>query len=377
MVNGALTRYLDFMDVYWSKDICHPSENIPVALALTQARRGSGKQLIEAIVIGYEAQLRLCDTINLRDLGLHHATAAGFVVPLMAGKIWGLDITQTAHACALGGARHLTVGAMSRGRLSMAKAIGYPMSAMETLFSTRLAIHLLHGPPQALGFLLHGMPSRHPLPESAALDLKRAAYVLERVSLKRFPVQFELQGPVEIAARLHRALKVNGGVAAIESIVIEVLPLAKERTADAAKFRPANRETADHSLPCCVAMALIDGELTPHQFEADRWRDADVAELMAKIQVEPSADFERRLRSGRPAAIALKLRDRTTLREVEEVPPGDAARPLDDAALEQKFRSLAEPALGAVRSGEVLRCVARLDQLEDVAELMVLLKSAP
>src|SRR5690606_27059572 len=32
LYNGALVRYLDFMDVYWARDICHPSENIPAAL---------------------------------------------------------------------------------------------------------------------------------------------------------------------------------------------------------------------------------------------------------------------------------------------------------------------------------------------------------
>src|SRR3546814_1220837 len=49
LLNGTLVRYLDFMDVYWSRDICHPSENIPVALAAAQAAHCSGRELIEAI----------------------------------------------------------------------------------------------------------------------------------------------------------------------------------------------------------------------------------------------------------------------------------------------------------------------------------------
>src|SRR3546814_3426183 len=66
-INGALIRYLDFMDVYWSRDICHPSENIAPALAATQAAGGDGRRLIEAMAAGYEVQIRLCDAFSFQD----------------------------------------------------------------------------------------------------------------------------------------------------------------------------------------------------------------------------------------------------------------------------------------------------------------------
>src|SRR5690606_14978888 len=62
LANGVLVRYLDFMDVYWAREICHPSENIPAALACAQAAHASGAKLIEAIVAAYELQVRLADT---------------------------------------------------------------------------------------------------------------------------------------------------------------------------------------------------------------------------------------------------------------------------------------------------------------------------
>jgi 2-methylcitrate dehydratase len=85
-INGALVRYLDFMDVYWSRDVCHPAENIPVALACVQEVRGNGQTFIEAVVAGYEVQIRLCDAFSFQDRGFHHASAAGFVVPFVAGR---------------------------------------------------------------------------------------------------------------------------------------------------------------------------------------------------------------------------------------------------------------------------------------------------
>lgn len=366
LVNGALTRYLDFMDVYWSQDVCHPSENIPVAIALAEAAGASGKALMEAIVVGYEAQLRICDVLPLRRLGMHHVSAAGFVAPLIAGKLWRMPADRIAHAVALGGVRHLTLSALARGRLSMAKAIGYPLSAMETIFSTKLAARGLTGPIESLDWLFSNMPSwKAP---HVGLDLDRSSYRLDRVSLKNFPVQFELQAPVEIAARLRPTI--SDAIETIERIVIEVLPITKERTADAAKYKPDNRETVDHSLPCCVAMALLDGNVTVQQLETGRWKETDVAELMTKVQVEASEDFLRRLPSGRPAAITIHRRGQAPIREVQEIPLGDADRPMSDAEIEAKFRRLAEPTLGGGGAGRVLEIVSQFDRVNDLRILM-------
>jgi 2-methylcitrate dehydratase len=373
LVNGTLTRYLDFMDVYSSQDVCHPSENIPVALALAEAAGASGKALIGAIAVGYEAQLRICDALPLRTLGMHHVTAAGFVVPLIAGKLWRMPLDRIAHAVALGGVRHLTLSALSRGRLSMAKAIGYPLSAMETIFSAKLAAQGLTGPLESLDWFLTNMPGWNA--PQAALDLDRSGYRLDRVSLKRYPVQFELQAPVELAVRLGRII--TGETASIERIIIEVLPITRKRTSDPAKYRPANRETADHSLPCCVAMALLDGDLTAHHFESDRWNAPDVAALMTKVEVEESDDFLRRLPNGRPASMTIHRSGKAPLRDVQEIPLGDADRPMDDTAIETKFRGLAEPALGTQGADLVMQIVSGLDRLSDLRELTQALRTRP
>src|SRR5688572_13013744 len=107
LLNGILVRYLDMMDVYWAKDVCHPSENVPLALACIEAARGSGKDLIETVVAAYEAQLRLTHAISFQDRSLHHVTAAGIVAPLVVGRTRKLEPEVIEHAVALGGSRQL------------------------------------------------------------------------------------------------------------------------------------------------------------------------------------------------------------------------------------------------------------------------------
>lgn len=371
LLNGILVRYLDFMDVYWAKDICHPAENVPLALACVESVQGSGKKLIEAVVAGYEAQLRLTHAISLTQMGMHHVTAAGIVSPLVIGKAWGLTPQAMENAVALGGCRQFTLHGLSKGKLSMAKAIGYPWSAMSSVLAARLAQGGFTGPVDFLDWLADDSPHKIS-PEREKLQ-HDGTYLIERVSFKQYPVQFELQTPVEAAINLRKKISNPADIAAVE---IEVLPATVKRTSDAAKFTPNNRETADHSLPVCAAMALLDGKLTAGQFEADRWAVPEVATLVKKIKVTPSNEFEQRYPSGRPARMHVRLTSGETLTEFLDAPSGDVSRPLGESGIENKFLMNAEEVLGKQRANEIVQCVRQLDRLGNVAELTRLLVAA-
>ena len=367
LLNGILVRYLDMLDVYWDKDVCHPAENVPLAIACVETVRGSGKDLIAAVVAAYEAQLRLAHTLSLQDRGLHHVSAAGIVAPLVIGKTRKLEAETIEHAVALGGCRQLTSHALSKDGLSMAKAIGYAWSAMSSVLATRLAQEGFTGPVHFLDWLADKTKGAI---DRGSLD-HDGTYLIERVSFKQYPVQFELQTPVEIALGMHE--KIRGGAGAIESIAIQVAPAAMGRIADAAKFAPANRETADHSLPVCVAMALIDGKLTAEQFENDRWAAEDVLALAKRMTVTPNEDYPRRYPKGRPMELKVKLKDGSEIVEFQDVPTGDAQKPLDELALERKFMANASDRIGRARAREVLETVKRLERVERVDELTSML----
>jgi 2-methylcitrate dehydratase len=370
LLNGILVRYLDMMDVYSANDVCHPAENVLLALASVESAQGNGKTLIEAIIAGYEAQLRLAHALSLQQMGMHHVAAAGIVAPIVIGKAWGLTPEVIEQAVALSGCRQFTLHALSKGRLSMAKAIGYAWSAVDSIFAVRLAREGFTGPVDFLDWLAEEGPLKGTVDE-AMLDSELPDYLIEHVSYKQFPVQFELQTPVEIAIELYRRIRASGkNIARVE---IEVRPITRKRTADPAKFAPQNRETADHSLPVCVAMALTDGEVTAHQFESGRWAAADISKLVQRIAVAASEDYEQRYAGGRPAGIRVHLEDRSVLAEFREAPLGDARRPMDRAAIEVKFLNNASPRLGRQRAEEIVLCVRELEHIDAVSHLTRLL----
>ena len=68
----------------------HPSDNIPVALAVGEARRSPGRAVLASIAIGYEIFGRLKGLMD-RKGAWDGVTISGFVAPVMAGRLMGLD----------------------------------------------------------------------------------------------------------------------------------------------------------------------------------------------------------------------------------------------------------------------------------------------
>jgi len=194
------------------------------------------------------------------------------------------------------------------------------------------------------------------------------------VAFKRFPVQIELQAVAEVGVLL--STKIKGRVQDIRAITVESYPGIIERVADPAKYRPQTKGTADHSLPVCLAMALLDGDVTVAQFDKDRWRAKDVIALVEKTSVKPGEALIAKLPKGRGTNIEIVFADGQSLRETVEVPEGDADRPLSRSSLERKFMNFAVPVVGKAAAARVVSLVDGLEELKDVRELTRALRGA-
>src|SRR5207244_6093920 len=83
-LNGHIIRAMDYNDIYWKADPCHPSDLIAAPLALCESEGLSGKDLILATIIAYEIEMRLCEIgrPGVREYGWHHATLSAFAAPV-------------------------------------------------------------------------------------------------------------------------------------------------------------------------------------------------------------------------------------------------------------------------------------------------------
>ena len=344
---------------------------IPTALAICEEASKSGRDLIEFIVIGYEASARVTDAISFIERGFHPLCAASYGVPLLAGKLWGLSRDAIANAVGLSAARGYTSFVVNSGAISMMKAMGLAATAADGVFATRLAAQGFTGPSGTLEWVAAKMKPAKP---DLTVDLEVMHYRLPRVAFKRFPIQIELAATAEAGCTL--SAKVKGRIPDIREIKVETYPGIIERVADPAKFHPETRGTADHSLPVALAMALLDGDITVSQFEKDRWQAQDVRTLVEKISVKPGEALMAKLPKGRGASIEVVFADGQSLRDTVEIPEGDAERPLSRTSLERKFMNFAIPVVGSATASRIMSMVDGLDDLANVRQLTEATKGA-
>jgi 2-methylcitrate dehydratase len=244
----------------------------------------------------------------------------------------------------------------------MMKALGPGYTAMDSLFATRLAAAGLTGPSHSIEWLTANI---QPTQTTVSVDLDRGRFLLQRVGLKRFPLQGELQSTAEAGVNLHPSVK--GQTDEIREIIVETYPLTLARNvATPEKYRPETRETADHSMPICLAMALLDGDVSVKQFHDDRWKASEVFALANKVIVRVGESLVAKMPNGHGVNVEVRLNNGQVLRESIEIPDGDAERPLSRAALEHKFRQFADPVLGRAGSSNVIDYVDHLEEIKDI-----------
>jgi 2-methylcitrate dehydratase len=411
-VNGGLVRYLDFNDTYLAKEPAHPSDNIAAILAVGEVAHASGKRVIQAIALAYEVQCRLCDAAALRPRGWDHVTYGPFSSVLGAAKVMKLSETQTLHAINLAGVANIALRQTRVGDLSMWKACAFSNAARNGVFAAMLAHRGMTGPSPIFegekGFMkLVSGPFELPAfggergqapggwlrreagtcPSLTGTDpggmgsvprSQSPSFKILDTYIKRYPVEYHAQTAVEAALAIREdMLKREGAesLAGITDVEVGSYDVAIEIIGrDLEKWHPRTRETADHSFPYCVAVALLDGKVTIRSFEATRLADPGLHELIQKVRVVPQPEFVGRYPQAMPTRLTVRTRAGKDYVKQVDYPLGHPKNPMSDHEIEEKFRLLAAGKLDRVRIQKVIDSVWRLDQLRDIGVLMPLLK---
>lgn len=374
-LNGMALRYLDFNDYASGGRPNHPSINVAPALAVAQAQGLSGRELILGIVIGYEVQLRLRDaTAGGTYEAWDHSTSAHYSSAALAGKLLGLLPSKIAHALAIAGSHASTLAEVRRGKLSMWKGAAEPIGARNGTFAALLARAGFTGP-------LTIFEGKHGYGNvvAGALDeqlLKKRAgeFQILKSCAKAWPCVFIAQAPVAAALKIRRR-----GVPPeeIKEITVGLGDFGYKNQQRFAKENISTREDADHSVPYCVARALLDGELRWDHFEEESFKQPRAVELMQKVVLRHDPELRAFLPEIVGANLEVKLRDGNVLREDVPYPPGHSLNPLSEKEMVNKFLTLAKGTLSQDRANRAVEMILQVEQLSNLDTLLEALCAMP
>ncbi|MFN4260611.1 MAG: MmgE/PrpD family protein [Gemmataceae bacterium] len=371
-VNGLLIRYLDYNDTYLSLEPAHPSDNIAAVLAVGDAYGCNGKDLITATVLAYEIQCRLCDAASLRQHGFDHVFYGALSSALASGKLMGLDAARLTHAVGLAGVANVALRQTRAGELSMWKGCAFANAARNGVFATLLAAEGLTGPAPIFEGDLGIMKLLVGPFEITKLGGDGEPFMINRTYIKFWPAEYHSQSAIDAALQLRSEI---GDVKNIEAIDIHTFDAAVDIIGkDPEKWRPRTRETADHSLPYCTAVALMDGDVTMTQFDDAHLNNPALLDLVGRVKVHRDAGLSSRYPNGIPNRLTVTLKDgRQFMREIE-FPRGHAHNPMTDAEVEHKFHTLVDPLYGKDRANRVLQACWKLDELPKAGDLVKLME---
>ena len=362
--NAAMGRYLDGNDCFPGGG-GHPSGVIAPVLAAAQLAGADGRAALAAIVVGYEVHRALHESLRVMTRGFDHAFYPAVAAAAAAANVLRLDRARTINAIALAVTANLPLAVTRRGQLSMWKGVAEANGARNGLFAALLAQAGMTGPEKpfegALG-LHHLMGPVDP----GFLGCIPLAIV--SADMKFYVTEYHSQGPLAAALSLSPGLDPD----AIAAIRIRTYAFAhKEIGSGPEKWRPATRETADHSLPYIVAAALVDGEFSDAIFAPERFSDPRILSLADKLTVAEEPEFTRAFPQKFRSHVEIALADGTRRAAGLDVPHGHRDDPLTDAEVEEKFTGLAGRKLPRERVAGVLRVIhdfencVRFDDLFD------------
>lgn len=365
LVNSLMVRALDFNDIYWKEDPSHPSDLIPAALAVGEMVNASMKEVITAIILAYEFEMRLCEFAvpGVRERKWHHATLTQFVSPIVAGKLLDLSVDQMVNAIGINGAHNHTIGCPTAGKLTMMKNTVDPMAVQSGVFAALMAQKGYTGTVavfEGKEGLMDVFGPKWDLDKLTG-NLSAGFKILE-CSMKAFPT--EALTHTHITATLKVVKENDISYDRIEEVTVTTIARACDILFDPHKYKPESRETADHSLPYCIAAALVDHQVTTNSFSDEKLKDPRIWEVINKIKGKASKEFEAMFPAKQPSRVEIKTKDGKTYEAYLEYPKGDPREPMTEDDLKTKFNALTDGLLSAERQNKMKKTIFACEKMD-------------
>lgn len=369
--NGVMVRYLDFNDGYVSKGRGHPSDNFAPILTCGDAAHASGKEIIAAALLAYEIFCRIYDQFNPGAADFDQALIGVISSVIGVSKIFRLSEEQMAEAINLAIVPNVALQQTRTGVLSMWKGAALANSGRNAVFAALLAKEGMTGPAPVFEgrcglFKVIGGPF-----QIKELGGNGRPYRIQDVMIKRHPCGIHAQTAIDAA------LKISSNISTLDDIIeikIGTYSAAMLMADGPEKWHPQTRETADHSLPYIVAVALMTGEpLMIKHFSDAYLRNSKLLTLLQKVKVEVIKECDDLYPKASANRVEVTLVSGRKYSEIVEYHRGHNLNPLTDSEIEEKFHSLTEGCLSRYKRKKLLQLLWDLENIEDISKVIELM----
>jgi len=342
-----------------------------VALAVGEREGASGRDVLAAMVLGYEVAGRLDESLTPGRMqrGFHGSWSTVFGACVAAGLLLRLDAPRLAHAIALAATSASGMAIAADTSCAREYHAGQAASA-----GIRAALAAQRGFEGELGVLEQPRGLLDALGGQAREDIARdwgeSWDIVTDLAIKLMPGAHPFHATAEAAAEAARA-----GAVRPESVARIVVSAAVQWTNFKGEPHPRNLVDAAHSLPYFVAASIADDGFGWNHMDEARMADPVIAALQDKVEFDPDPPpLPDRFPHRHGGTVTIHMRDGAVHSATCRAPRGSGARGIDWRDVEAKFLRLFPLAgLPAGATGACLEAIANLDRAGSVGALAGLL----
>lgn len=372
LYNAALIHGADYDDTYVA-GIVHPSASV-VAAALTAGEYAgsSGKDILTAIVAGWEiiTRLALASKGRLHDRGFHvTGVISAFAAACVAARLMGDSHDVLTNALGICGSQAAGIQAFLQGG-AWTKKIHPGWGVHSALYALAMAREGFTGPDRVFegefGVWMTHCGGADGL-EEAFSDLGRIWHT-GKITVKLYPVCHMTHSFIDCMRALMEehdftAADIESVECRIESRCYPIVCVPRE-----VKTRPATDYVMRFSLPYVLAMAAVKGRVSPGEIDLRYARDLEICGLMDRIRCVE--DDTKRNPGHFPGYLIVTLKDGRMWEKDQRWEMGTEQNPLSIQAVQRKLSDNLEPFYSQEQIQNILNHVERLQELPDVKGLI-------
>jgi 2-methylcitrate dehydratase PrpD len=373
LANGVASHILELDDVHKGSTLHAAAPVIPAALAIAEREHATGRAFYLAVVLGYEAALRVGEAVNPSHYRFFHptGTAATFGAAAAAGSL--LRLTPEQMTDALGSAGTQAAGLWEfNADGTMSKHLHPGKAAMNGVLAADLARVGFTGASKILegdrGFF---RATSTDYDASRITDALGVNWKIVENCYKLHSCCGHTHTAIDVALDIRAAQQWNVHEVLNRVARVEIqtygpgYEIVRERN-------PGTPYRAKFSIAYCVAAALLEGVVNLEQFSEDRFDGSKtiepaIAQLLSRIDVTVHEDLTSSYPAKWPTRLIVKLTDGIEIRGASEYPRGNPENPVSTTDLEAKFLALTEPRFGASTAKQALAAVQSIERSTDMS----------
>jgi len=338
----------------------HPGIHIvPAAFAMGEDKGISGKDLIVAVVTGYEVAVRIGFSVLPMDPKIHpHGNWSIIGAAVSVGKI--LSFTEKQFVSLINSISTLTLATWRKATTDGA-TIHHLAPGLGTSHAIAAALATeagLSGPPSSLEEFFLPLYATRPNPEIVTEGLGVTYEILNNY-FKAYPA----------CAHVHSSLQALEKILASHPTSLEDIDWVEVRTFPAAfhlkEQNPPNTLAGIFSIPYCLGSWLVHRKLPIDAIAAEAIIDPQTLRAASLVRVVKDENLKPPYPQGRPSLVRVHLKNGTQYEDFVALP----RERLTEEELGEKFLQIVKPLMGEKRSEELKKKLDHLENILDIRQL--------